>query len=614
MMKEADPAAVFKARSQTFTQEESRFARKVSQVGWLRLFIFLGFGAAAIYLFYTGQNLPGVVLLLFGYALFIYVLNIHTKLQYQRRHNGFLKLINTEEIERLAGNLQRFPTGDQYKNEKHGYTSDLDVFGANSLFQVLNRAVTGIGKDKLAGWLQQRAAVPDILARQEAITELAPDIDWRQHLQAKALHYKQTVEVPFAFFNWLQAPDFFKERGWLKLITFLLPVLTLLFLFYTAYLTISNDLATTTRSSFYPAGVCMALQYVLAAVFHQQRDAYYENSSGMYDVLRSYRDLLQHLEQRPARSKKLKEQQARLAGTGTKASVHIHQLAIIVEYLTARMNVYISLVLNAVLMWDFYWMYRLEKWKKQVAGNMGEILEVVAEAEALSSLSAFTYANPEYAVPEVSQEPFEIDTIDLGHPLLFSSPRITNNFQMAGTGRTCIITGSNMSGKSTFLRTIGLNLVLAQCGAVVSAQHFRFYPTQIFSAMRTEDNLAESTSSFYAELKRLRMLLDETATGEPVFYLLDEILKGTNSRDRHAGAKALIKQLHERNAAGLVSTHDLELGAMEQEHPEYISNYSFNSTIEGNKIIFDYKLKHGICRSFNASKLMQLMGIAIEEE
>ena len=613
-MKEADPAAVFKARSQTFTQEENRFARKVSQVAWLRLFIFLGFVAGAIYLFYKDQNLPGVLVLLFGYALFIYVLNIHTKLQYQRRHNSFLKQINTEEIERLSGNLKRFPAGDQYQNEKHGYTSDLDVFGANSLFQVLNRAVTGIGKDKLAGWLQHRAAVPEILARQEAIAELAPDIDWRQHLQAKALHYKHTVEVPFAFFNWLQAPDFFKERSWLKLTTFLLPVLTLLFLFYTAYLTISNDLTSTSRSSFYPAGICMALQYVLAAVFYKQRDAYYENSSGMYDVLRSYRDLLQHLEQRPAQSKKLKEQQTRLAGTGTKASEHIHQLAIIVEYLTARMNVYISLVLNAVLMWDFYWMYRLEKWKKQVAGNMGEILEVVAEAEALSSLSAFSYAYPEYAVPEISQEPFNIDTTELGHPLLFSSPRITNNFKMAGAGHTCIITGSNMSGKSTFLRTIGINLVLAQCGAAVSAQKFRFYPTQVFSAMRTEDNLAESTSSFYAELKRLRMLLDETVTGEPVFYLLDEILKGTNSRDRHAGAKALIKQLHERNAAGLVSTHDLELGAMEQEHPEYISNYSFNSTIEGNKIIFDYKLKAGICRSFNASKLMQLMGIAIEEE
>ncbi len=169
-----------------------------------------------------------------------------------------------------------------------------------------------------------------------------------------------------------------------------------------------------------------------------------------------------------------------------------------------------------------------------------------------------------------------------------------------------------MSGKSTFLRTIGLNLVLAQAGAPVCAAAFQFFPMQVFTAMRTEDNLSESTSSFYAELKRLKMLLDLTLTGQPLFYLLDEILKGTNSRDRHEGAKALIKQLHQRYASGLVSTHDLELGAMEKEHPEYIRNYSFNSTIEGDKILFDYGLLPGVCRSFNASKLMQLMGIEME--
>ena len=166
-----------------------------------------------------------------------------------------------------------------------------------------------------------------------------------------------------------------------------------------------------------------------------------------------------------------------------------------------------------------------------------------------------------------------------------------------------------MSGKSTFLRTVAINLVLAQAGGVTSAGYFRFFPAQVFTAMRTEDNLAESTSSFYAELKRLRVLLDLTASGVPVFYFLDEILKGTNSRDRHAGAKALIRQLHQRFASGLVSTHDLELGAMEQQYPDYITNYSFNSSIDGDKISFDYKLHSGICQSFNASKLMQLMGI-----
>jgi len=611
-MMATDPASIFADRSQAFAWEEKSFAQKVSRIGWLRLFIFVGAAAGAVYLFYTGLNLAGTIVLLLGYGLFLYVLRIHTKLQYRQKHNGFLKKINTEELERLKGKLALFSDGQQYKNERHGYTSDLDIFGANSVFQLLNRAVTGIGQDKLAGWLQQRAPVPEILARQAAAAELSLDIDWRQHLQAKALHYKKTVESPFLFFDWLEAPDFYKDKNWLKITTFLLPVLTVGCLLFSSYFTVDSYGDITKRSAFYAAGICMLLQYLLAAKYHKQRDAYYEKSSGMYDVLRSYHDLLQHIEQRPAQSQKLKEQQTRLTVAGTKASGHIHRLAKIIEYLSARMNVYISFIINAVLMWDFYWMYRLENWKKDVANNMAEILEIIAEAEALASLSAFQYAYPDYAVPQISNNPFEIEVKDLGHPLLFSSVRITNDFAMAGTGRTCIITGSNMSGKSTFLRSVALNLVLAQCGAVVCAKQFRFFPGQVFTAMRTEDNLAESTSSFYAELKRLRMLLDETAIGEPVFYFLDEILKGTNSRDRHAGAKALIIQLHGRNTAGLVSTHDLELGAMEQEHPDYIANYSFNSTIEGDKILFDYKLKPGICRSFNASKLMQLMGIAME--
>nr|WP_262905208.1 hypothetical protein [Hymenobacter nitidus] len=181
-----------------------------------------------------------------------------------------------------------------------------------------------------------------------------------------------------------------------------------------------------------------------------------------------------------------------------------------------------------------------------------------------------------------------------------------------GAGHTGIITGSNMSGKSTFLRTVGLNMVLAQAGAVVCAEAFRVAPAQVYTAMRTQDNLAESTSSFYAELKRLRLLLELTATGQPVFYLLDEILKGTNSRDRHRGAQALVRQLHQRPASGLVSTHDLELAAMAEELPGAVTNYSFNSTIEGDEIRFDYHLTPGACREFNASKLMQLMGIDVQ--
>ncbi|GAB3827549.1 hypothetical protein GCM10028895_39940 [Pontibacter rugosus] len=270
--------------------------------------------------------------------------------------------------------------------------------------------------------------------------------------------------------------------------------------------------------------------------------------------------------------------------------------------------------LNTILMWDFVWMYRLERWKAQHLEKLEHTLEVLAELEALASMAAFQHAHPHYAVPQLSEQPFLYKASALAHPLIFSVSPVANDFYMQGTGHAIVITGSNMSGKTTFLRTVGINMVLSLMGAPACATSMELAPAQVYTAMRTSDNLAENTSSFYAELKRLRVLLEMTEVGQPVFYLLDEILKGTNSRDRHLGAMSLIRQLHKRNAAGLISTHDLELGAMEQELNGSVENYSFNSDIIGDEIRFDYKLTPGICRSFNASKLMQLMGIAIEEE
>ncbi|WP_026461668.1 MutS-related protein [Adhaeribacter aquaticus] len=598
MVTDETPVLKFESRIAAFTQQQIRYTRKSRTIGWLRLAIFLGGVGGCYFFFDRGQNLAGFSMLICFYIIFLIALKYHTQLQYQQKHYTFLTNINKEEVERLKGNLHVFDPGNRYQNSQHLYTSDLDIFGRHSLYQLLNRAITGIGQDKLAAWLQAPAPFQEISSRQEAVATLAPAIDWRQELQAKALHYKHTVTQPFQFFDWLNEPTFYKDKGWLKALIFVLPPITIagLYLLFTAnwsYLALAG----------------MISQYLLGYKYSLERDTYYEKSSGMYEVLQSYRDILKHIENYPTKAAKIQKLQQQLQVDGQPASRHIHSLTQIVEYLSARMNVYVSLILNTVLMWDFFWMWRLDQWKARVSGNMQAILEVVAETEALASLAAFKYANPSFTVPQISSTPFEFVAQQLGHPLIFSSNLIKNNFRMAGKGHTGIITGSNMSGKSTFLRTVGINLVLAQAGAVVCADNFLFYPMQVYTAMRTEDNLAESTSSFYAELKRLRMLLDLTITDTPVFYLLDEILKGTNSGDRHAGAKALILQLHKRNASGLVSTHDLELGALEQEHPDFIQNYSFNSIIEGDKIIFDYKLHPGICKSFNASKLMQLMGI-----
>jgi DNA mismatch repair ATPase MutS len=262
-------------------------------------------------------------------------------------------------------------------------------------------------------------------------------------------------------------------------------------------------------------------------------------------------------------------------------------------------------------MWDFIWMWRLESWKKTMSGNIGQVLNAAAEFEALSSLAAFQYANPTYAVPHISGRLFEFDAEELSHPLIFSPSRTANSIAFQGAGHTALITGSNMSGKSTFLRAVGVNMVLAFTGTAVCAKRLSVFPAQVYTSMRTEDNLAENTSSFYAELKRLKILLDLTQTGQPVYFFLDEILKGTNSHDRHQGAMALIRQLHQRQAAGFVSTHDLELGNMEQELPGSVQNFSFNSYFEDGQLRFDYTLRPGICQSFNASQLMRQMGIEL---
>ena len=234
----------------------------------------------------------------------------------------------------------------------------------------------------------------------------------------------------------------------------------------------------------------------------------------------------------------------------------------------------------------------------------------------MNSISGFRFANPAYAVPQVTWDSgISVDTKNLGHPLIKPGKRISNAFQMNGLGQTILITGSNMSGKSTFLRTIGLNIVLAQTGAVVCATSFSCSPAQVFSSMRTQDSLEESTSSFYAELKRLRQLLELAGENDklPVFYLLDEILKGTNSADRHRGAEALIRQLHTKKSAGMVSTHDLELGEWGATE-DFVHNFHFRSDVEDGQLKFDYKLYDGICRSFNASELMRMMGIDINVE
>ncbi|KAA3436289.1 MutS-related protein [Rufibacter hautae] len=595
------PEALFTQREQHFLAAEERQATKYRWVGWLRLSFFVGSVLGCAVLFYYGHNGAGLGLLFGGYFIFAALIYWHNKIEYARKHQLYLGLINRKENERLRGELTGFPAGEEFQEPNHFYTADLDVFGENSLFQLLNRAVTRLGQQRLAEWLKGPASAEEILARQEAVAELQPDLEWRQNLQARAMHHhRKTQQLPQPFLQWLKSPNFFAGKPWLVVLTFLLPLLTIAAAVYWGQ-----------GYSHYPFIGLVVVQFLVAYKFSRQRDEYYEESTGMYETLRSYTDLLVHIEGRSFQSKKALALQQQLKIGEQQASEHVRKLASIIQFLSARLNTYLNFILNHMLMWDFIWMWRLERWKKTMSGNIGQVLNAAAEFEALASLAAFQYANPDFAVPQISGQPFEFCADDLSHPLIFSTGRRANSISFKGAGNTVLITGSNMSGKSTFLRAVGVNMVLAFTGAAVCARKVTVFPGQVYTSMRTEDNLAENTSSFYAELKRLKILLDLTRADQPVYFFLDEILKGTNSHDRHQGAMALIRQLHQRKAAGFVSTHDLELGNMEQELPGSVQNFSFNSYFEDGQLRFDYTLRPGICQSFNASQLMRQMGIEL---
>ncbi|SHI68326.1 MutS domain V [Hymenobacter daecheongensis DSM 21074] len=626
------PADIFTENLTTHTEREKHFAGRHQLGGWLRVLLFAGGAGGAWWLFSHAYVGPGLAFLSALWLAFWALVRWHGQMRYQRDHHHLLARLNQDELDRLAGRLSAFDTGLRYLDAQHAYAADLDVFGSHSLFQLLNRATTRLGNDWLAGWLLAPAAAPEVVARQQAAAELAPETAWRQQWQARARHFPHQQADPRAFSTWLARPDYFLGKPWLKPILILLPLVLL-----------AAIVAGVLGFGYKAVAAVVLVITVFGGRFGAVRAEYAEHALAMRDALRAtqaqlslFEDDAEHAWQAP-RLRELRER-LRAASHGTAATVRLGRLATVAGMFAVREHPLALLLTNSLLLWDLHAMWQLERWKRHLGPELTTVLEVQAELEALVSLAGFQFANPTYAVPTLSPEPLEVTAEGLGHPLIFSAARTTNDFQTSGYGRTAIITGSNMSGKSTFLRTVGLNVVLALAGGVVCARRLRLSPAQVYSAMRTQDNLAESTSSFYAELKRLRLLLTMTMSNEPgrpddeptaepetnspqptttpqfpVFYLLDEILKGTNSRDRHRGARALIRQLHQRPASGLISTHDLELAAMADELPQAVTNYSFNSVIEGDQILFDYHLTPGVCGSFNASKLMQLMGIALDD-
>ncbi len=588
----------YKQRAYEFILKSKNFNKKARLISLVRLITFL----SMIVISLMAADSGNIYLLFLTLIVFIIVFSIlvyfHNQISFLSRHFKFLSQINEDEILRIQGKLDTFENGIQFQNEHHPYHTDLDIFGSNSLFQLLNRTTTFWGRKVLSTWISETADKEEILARQAAIQELAEDINWSQELNATGKHYEDHGDVE-VFLNWLDKSPLILGNRFYDLIRYSGPIMLIIIFILFLFSVVSFK--------WFLLGITLhaiILLYILEKV-----KIIHESTASSIKSLQSFEALIRMVEKRKFESVCLKNLKSIFYGNGLSASKTIGQLKRLFQRLDNRTNLIYQLM-NVVLLLDIHYCISSEKWKKRQPESVKKWFGKLGEMEALNSLAGYRFTNPDYSFPEISSDDFFFHCENMGHPLIPNSKRVNNDFSLKDEDTIALITGSNMAGKTTFLRTVGINTVLALMGAPVCANSMKVSRFRIFTSMRTQDNLEENISSFYAELKRIKQLFNYIEHDLPLFFLLDEILKGTNSRDRHLGAVSLVHQLSGENVAGLISTHDLELAKNAMKTTRVV-NYSFESTINGDDIHFDYKLRQGICESFNASKLMEKMGIKL---
>lgn len=595
-----EPIIFYKEKVEFYSNEIKRLENKLRLYPFLRLSAVIA-GAVSFYLLFAVNIAYAIVALFLFLILFIFIAKKDQHLNLLLEEAKIFSQINRNEIEALKGNYSAFKNGSEFIDSNHPYTSDLDVFGERSLFQLINRTHTFFGKKFLAQSLQAPHKTPEILKRQKAITELKEKASWRQKLQV-AGHKDTSLSIdPSSLINWFSSETIYDRRKWLTMLIIVLPILTTSS-FILSFFFLPKAIPT----------LLWIIQFIIVSFENKQIILIHELTSSKATALNRYKELLFICENEDFCSEKLIELQQQLCSSSSgKASAAIQDLALYINQLDLRNNVYVHFPINTIFFWDLHWIRKLEQWKKKHRVDAAGWFKSIGKLEELNSLATLYFNNPKWTLPEITDDKKVILAANAAHPLIPENKRVANDIKINGPGKVLIVTGSNMAGKSTYLRTVGVNAVLALAGGPVCATSFKISNIKIYTSMRIIDSLQENASSFYAELQRLKLILDEVKREENVLFLMDEILRGTNSHDRHLGSAAVIRQLISYDASGILATHDLELGKLEKEVPGKIENYSFDVQIENDRLFFDYKIHPGICNSLNASILMKKMGIDI---
>ena len=598
MMNFKNPAEIYNIRISELTILLSHLNKKKNQFAWLR-FASVAAAFLAAYLVWEYGLLISVGSFILFFAAFLRIVVLDVKNKNNIENTNTLIDINREEIKIGKHEFTHRDDGSRFLPATHEYASDLDIFGRASIYQYLNRTTSEEGNQLFSNWLLGLAEEKKIPLRQEAAKELSGKTEWRQQLQAFGIKDHLTIDTEKKIKNWLEEKNHFTDNSSWQIFRFLLPAVSLLSL----VLCIAGIIPT---PIFF--GIAFIF-FIISGAISRRIMPVYDNLNKIAPQIETLSDSAHWIESTTFNAEILQQLQKHFYTNNKKASVDIKHLKNILDRFDIRLNPLVFVPLNTLLFWDLQQAFALETWKEQHKEKAEQWFRSVGEMEAICSLSNIAFNHPAWYFPVLSNEPGKFSATELGHPLIEESKRVNNSFATGGLNQLALVTGSNMAGKSTFLRSVGVNIVLAMMGAPVCAKSLTLFPVKVMSSMRIADNLEESTSTFYAELKKLKSIIEGVNRNEKIFILLDEILRGTNSLDRHTGSKALIKQLIHHKAVGMVATHDIELAKLGQEFPGNIHNYHFDVQVAGDELYFDYKLKDGVCQSMNASILMRKIGI-----
>lgn len=578
--------------------------KRIYYISLLRLILFVGAIAGAI-VFWSDGWLYISVFAALPFILFIWLVKRHN-FWFQRK--DFLKkkiVINEQELKAIQYDFSDFDAGEEYIDPGHLYTFDLDIFGERSLFQYINRTSTPVGKQHLANWFNTHLEAKEaIKQRQEAIRELSTELEYRQQIRLLGLLYKGNPADTAEIKEWADSPSYYRKHTLLRIIPTIVSIINLICI----SLAFGNILPASV------AGGAFISFVIFSSIFSKGITKLQTTYGEKLQILSTYADQILLTEKKEMQSLVLKQLKTKLTNQNQTASQAVRQLSKLMNALDQRNNLLISSILNGLIFWELRQVMRIEQWKEIHAGNLPRWIETIGEIDAYCSLATFAYNHPGYIYPEISSQSFHLQAKALGHPLMGRNKCVRNGIDIDKRPFFIIITGANMAGKSTYLRTVGVNYLLACIGAPVWADRMEIYPARLVTSLRTSDSLTDNESYFFAELKRLKLIIDKLEAREELFIILDEILKGTNSMDKQKGSFALIKQFMNMNANGIIATHDLLLGTLIDSFPQNIRNYCFEADITNNELTFSYQMRDGVAQNMNACFLMKKMGIAVVDD